>query len=454
MIGGGARIVKADVPLSGRVSAPAGPRATRSVGPGRPRAAGTVRRLRAAAALGREHPFSVDWRAMFAKPSDSPLAASTPAASPAAETAAPRPVARQAGPLPPGGTGNAEDATSCPSARHAGPLPPGPPGRTGTAEVGGGLDKSGRAIRDMFAAVARRYDLLNHLLSAGLDLWWRRRAAAAALQRLAPGPPGPPGSGGSPGALVLDLCAGTGDQALALRRRGARVAAADFCLPMLAIAQTKFRRRFRPRRRQPGGAVPPPRPLAADALALPFPPGRFAAATVAFGLRNVADLDLALRELAAALAPGGRLAVLEFAVPRAAPLRALYLFYFRRVLPWIGRLLSDSSSAYDYLPSSVLGFPQRRGFLDRMAGAGFADLGCQDLAAGIVCLYTGAIPGTPLATVSPSSPVSATAPSSPVSPTSSPSPDSSTLPISPISPISPSSPVPPISPIAKGRSDP
>jgi len=253
-----------------------------------------------------------------------------------------------------------------------------------TAAPAGGLDKSGRAIRDMFGAVARRYDLLNHLLSAGLDRWWRRRAAAA-LQL----PPGPPGS---PGPLVLDLCAGTGDQALALRRRGARVAAADFCLPMLALA----RRKFRPRRRQSAGAVPPPRPLAADALALPFPPGRFAAATVAFGLRNVADLDLALRELAAALAPGGRLAVLEFAVPQAAPLRALYLFYFRRVLPWIGRRLSDSSSAYDYLPSSVLGFPQRRGFLDRMAAAGFADLACKDLAAGIVCLYTGAIPGAPV----------------------------------------------------------
>jgi demethylmenaquinone methyltransferase/2-methoxy-6-polyprenyl-1,4-benzoquinol methylase len=223
------------------------------------------------------------------------------------------------------------------------------------------------------------------------------------------------------------------------------VAAADFCLPMLAIAQTKFRRGSRPHRRQPAGAVAPPRPLAADALALPFPPGRFAAATVAFGLRNVADLDLALRELAAALAPGGRLAVLEFAVPRAAPLRALYLFYFRRVLPWIGRRLSDSSSAYDYLPSSVLGFPQRGGFLDRMAGAGFADLAWRDLAAGIVCLYTGAIPGAPVSTTStasPPSPVPAIAPSSPVFPASS------------TSPVSPSSPVSPTSPIAKGRSDP
>jgi demethylmenaquinone methyltransferase / 2-methoxy-6-polyprenyl-1,4-benzoquinol methylase len=234
-----------------------------------------------------------------------------------------------------------------------------------TAGITGGLDKSGRTIRDMFGKVARRYDLLNHLLSAGLDLVWRRRAAAA-LDLPA-------------GARVLDLCAGTGDQAVALYRRGARVAAADFCLPMVALALRKFRRLDGPR----------PRPLAADALALPFPNGCFAAATVAFGLRNVADLDQALRQLVAALAPGGRLVVLEFAVPSLAPLRALYLLYFRRLLPLVGRLLSDSSSAYDYLPSSVLSFPQRQQFLDRMAAAGFTALAWRDLAAGIVCLYRG-----------------------------------------------------------------
>jgi demethylmenaquinone methyltransferase/2-methoxy-6-polyprenyl-1,4-benzoquinol methylase len=256
----------------------------------------------------------------------------------------------------------------------------------------GGLDKSGGAIRDMFAQVARRYDLLNHLLSAGLDLVWRRRAADMAALGL------------PPGALVLDLCSGTGDQAVALRRHGLRVAAADFCLPMLALSRRKFRRRFPDAAAGASGAVGAggvgagaagviaarrPAPLAADALALPFPPGRFAAATVAFGLRNVADLDQALRQLAAALAPGGRLVVLEFAVPSLAPLRALYLFYFRRLLPLVGRLLSDSSSAYDYLPSSVLGFPQRQAFLDRMGAAGFADLAWRDQAAGIVCLYSG-----------------------------------------------------------------
>lgn len=230
------------------------------------------------------------------------------------------------------------------------------------------LDKSGQAIRDMFAGVAPRYDLLNHLLSASLDLVWRKKAAAAL--------------GLPPGAEVLDLCCGTGDQATALGRRGARVAAADFCVPMLAIARRKFGRMGRPR----------PAALAADALALPFPGRRFQGATVSFGLRNVANLDAALRQLASVLRPGGRLVVLEFAVPRIRPLRGLYLFYFRRLLPWIGRLVSRRGAAYTYLPESVLEFPQRQGFLDRMAAAGFTGLAWNDLSAGIVCLYSGRIP--------------------------------------------------------------
>jgi demethylmenaquinone methyltransferase / 2-methoxy-6-polyprenyl-1,4-benzoquinol methylase len=230
------------------------------------------------------------------------------------------------------------------------------------------LDKSGRAIQDMFAGVAPRYDLLNHLLSASLDLVWRRKAAAA-LDR-------------KPGAGVLDLCCGTGDQSVALKKRGARVAAADFCVPMLALARRKFGRLGAPR----------PAALAADALALPFPRRRFDGATVSFGLRNVADLDAALRELAAVLRPGGRLVVLEFAIPKVPVVRGLYLFYFRRLLPWIGRLVSPRGSAYTYLPSSVMSFPQRQAFLDRMAAAGFTNLAWEDLSAGTVCIYRGDVP--------------------------------------------------------------
>jgi demethylmenaquinone methyltransferase/2-methoxy-6-polyprenyl-1,4-benzoquinol methylase len=237
------------------------------------------------------------------------------------------------------------------------------------AQAAAPLDKSGRAIQDMFAGVAPRYDLLNHLLSANLDVVWRRKAAAALDL--------------PPGSEVLDLCCGTGDQAIALRKRGARVAAADFCVPMLALARHKFGRQDTPR----------PAALAADALALPFPTARFQGATVSFGLRNVADLDAALCQLAGVLRPGGRLVVLEFAVPELPPLRALYLFYFRHLLPWIGRLVSSRGSAYTYLPESVLEFPQRRGFLDRMAAAGFTELSSRNLSGGIVCLYRGRIPG-------------------------------------------------------------
>jgi demethylmenaquinone methyltransferase / 2-methoxy-6-polyprenyl-1,4-benzoquinol methylase len=230
------------------------------------------------------------------------------------------------------------------------------------------LDKSGRAIQEMFAGVAPRYDLLNHVLSASLDVVWRRKAAAALDL--------------PPGAEALDLCCGTGDQSVALKKRGARVASADFCVPMLALARRKFGRLGSPR----------PSALAADALALPFPSGRFDGATVSFGLRNVADLDASLRQLARVLRPGGRLVVLECAIPKLPVVKQLYLFYFLRLLPWIGRLISPRGSAYSYLPSSVVSFPQRQEFLDKMAAAGFTDLSCQDLSAGTVCIYRGDIP--------------------------------------------------------------
>lgn len=227
------------------------------------------------------------------------------------------------------------------------------------------LDKRSATIREMFTGVAPRYDLLNHVLSGALDVWWRRQAARALALR--------------PGDEVLDLCCGTGDQAAALSRSGARVVGADFCLPMLVRAQHKLAG-------QDGRAA---RLASADALELPFPDGRFTAAAVTFGLRNVADLDRALAELARVLAPGGRLAVLEFALPERALPRRAYLFYFRRILPRIGRLISPRGSAYTYLPDSVLEFPQRSGFTGRMEAYGFAQAAWRDLSGGTVCLYLG-----------------------------------------------------------------
>lgn len=232
----------------------------------------------------------------------------------------------------------------------------------------------GPKVRAMFSRLAGRYDLLNDVMSLGLHRLWKRDTVDLALA----GRTGP--------VRVLDLCCGTGDQALALRRPGVEIVAADFCLPMLALAAPKFRRAGGPAGQGSGGV---PSTLNADALSLPFPDGSFHAATVSFGLRNVADLDRALAELARVLKPGGELGVLEFTVPGWQPLRGLYLLYFQHLLPKVGSLLSKDPTAYTYLPSSVLDFPQRAEFTARMADAGFASATSTSLSGGILALYRG-----------------------------------------------------------------
>ncbi len=227
------------------------------------------------------------------------------------------------------------------------------------------LDKSSAAIRGMFAEVAPRYDLLNRVLSASLDVVWRRRCAGS----LANAPAGP----------ALDLCCGTGDQAKAVQENSGRtVIASDFCLPMLDLAEKKFRR-----------LEQKPLRLAGDALVLPFPSGVFAAVTVSFGLRNFADLDVGLREIHRVLGAGGQARFLEFALPRSPWLRAPYDFYLDRILPRLGALVSPSPSAYRYLPDSVAEFPQRAALVDRMTAAGFQEAAWEDFSGGTVCLYKG-----------------------------------------------------------------
>jgi demethylmenaquinone methyltransferase/2-methoxy-6-polyprenyl-1,4-benzoquinol methylase len=218
----------------------------------------------------------------------------------------------------------------------------------------------------MFTAIAPRYDFLNHVLSLNIDRRWRRRAVARLAWEA------------RPGGTYLDVCAGTMDLAAELARQAGfhgSVVGADFVVPMLARGRTKAAR-----------AVP----VAADALTLPFPDASFDGAMVGFGLRNLADLDAGLREAARVLKPGARFVALEFSTPRLAPLRAVYLFYFRRVLPVVGRVVSKHTDAYTYLPESVLAFPDPDAFAARFTAAGFRDVRYDVLAGGICALHHGA----------------------------------------------------------------
>lgn len=220
-------------------------------------------------------------------------------------------------------------------------------------------------VRGIFTAIAPRYDLLNHLLSLNVDRRWRR----VAVDRL--------GWEQRPAGTYLDLCAGTLDLAAELGNRAGfrgRVIGADFVKPMLELGRDKSR------------AVVP---VAADALELPFPSAHFDGATVGFGVRNLVDLDRGLAEAARVLRPGARLVVLEFTTPRRQPLRGLYFFYFRRLLPLIGRLVSKHRNAYTYLPESVLAFPTPAELAQRMTQAGFEGVGYRSLLGGICAVHVG-----------------------------------------------------------------
>ncbi|HUL03453.1 MAG TPA: ubiquinone/menaquinone biosynthesis methyltransferase [Gemmatimonadales bacterium] len=220
-------------------------------------------------------------------------------------------------------------------------------------------------VRDMFTAIAPRYDFLNHLLSLNVDRRWRRQAVARLAWET------------RPDGVYLDLCAGTLDLAATLARapgfRG-RVIGADFVVPMLALGRGKAARA---------------RPVGADALTLPFSSARFDGAMVAFGVRNLADLDAGFREAARVLKPGARFVVLEFTTPHWAPLRALYLFYFRRLLPAIGRAVSKHRDAYTYLPESVLDFPEPDALARKLEAAGFRDVRYETLTGGICAIHHG-----------------------------------------------------------------
>jgi demethylmenaquinone methyltransferase/2-methoxy-6-polyprenyl-1,4-benzoquinol methylase len=216
-------------------------------------------------------------------------------------------------------------------------------------------------IRAMFDAIAPTYDLLNHTLSLGIDLRWRK-IAARSLQLQA-------------GDKAADLCAGTLDMSLALRRTGARVLALDFSLPMLRGGGKKAAR---------AGDI---LRIQGDAMQLPLPAGALDAVTVAFGLRNVFSTGDCLREIHRVLRPGGRIAILEFA-PAAGISGALFNLYFRRLLPRLGALISGDGAAYRYLPESVAGYLAPAEFLALLGQTGFQAGAARRFFPGVAVLYT------------------------------------------------------------------
>ena len=227
------------------------------------------------------------------------------------------------------------------------------------------VDKSTDRVRTMFGAIAGRYDLMNRVLTGGLDVLWRRRIGRADV-------------GAGP---VLDCCCGTGDLALAVkaRRPDLRVVGADFTHEMLTIAADKARRKAR------GDLAW----IEGDGEALPFADGAFTAVTVGFGLRNVADTRRGLAEFARVLSPGGVLIVLETSRPTNPLVRPLFRAYFGGVVPWLGRLLAGNpQSAYDYLPASAAAFPDGEVLCEVVRSAGFADCAFRPVGFGAATIYT------------------------------------------------------------------
>nr|WP_204331843.1 demethylmenaquinone methyltransferase [Geodermatophilus sabuli] len=223
------------------------------------------------------------------------------------------------------------------------------------------MDKQPAEVAAMFDRVARRYDLTNTVLSAGLDASWRRATREALAAR--------------PGQTVLDVAAGTAVSTVELAGDGVRAIACDFSQGMLRA----------------GAARPVPK-VAGDAMALPLADASVDAVVISFGLRNVADPDAALREFSRVTRPGGTLVVCEFSSPTWAPFRTVYTEYLMRALPRIARAVSSNPDAYVYLAESIRAWPDQPAMAARLQAAGWADVGWRDLTGGIVALHRGRKP--------------------------------------------------------------
>jgi demethylmenaquinone methyltransferase/2-methoxy-6-polyprenyl-1,4-benzoquinol methylase len=238
-------------------------------------------------------------------------------------------------------------------------------------------NEQARRVREMFATIAARYDLLNHLLSGNIDKRWRRRVATKLHTSLAPVLPDVLST-----ARILDVACGTGDLSLTLFESGkTRIVGVDFCRPMLEIARSKALKRSSDVSFIEG-----------DALSLPFLDRSFEAATIAFGLRNLASVESGIAELLRVLKPGGKVVVLEFSKPTVPILRSVFRIYFTKVLPVFGGLISGSKSAYQYLPESVSRFPDQGELTVIMKRAGFEEVTFQNLSGGIAALHFGMRP--------------------------------------------------------------
>ena len=224
-----------------------------------------------------------------------------------------------------------------------------------------------RRVQEMFAAIAHRYDFLNHFLSVSIDRRWRHVAVNKVRELLGPVPPG----------LCLDCCSGTGDLAIALTARlDCPVVASDFCHPMLTRAVEKCR-------------TMRVHNIEADTLTLPLPDGAFHAVTIAFGLRNLQNPRYGLGEMHRVLKPAGVLVILEFSKPVVPLMGAAFNFYFHHVLPKLGAVISGNGNAYQYLPDSVRQFPAQQELLGWLRSAGFQGVGYRNLSGGIAALHWG-----------------------------------------------------------------
>jgi demethylmenaquinone methyltransferase/2-methoxy-6-polyprenyl-1,4-benzoquinol methylase len=231
--------------------------------------------------------------------------------------------------------------------------------------VSGGPEKRAY-VREIFTDIAPTYDRLNRIISLRFDQRWRRHAVG----RL--------GWERRPDGIYLDLCAGTLDFAATLARRPGfqgTVVGADFVRPMLQLGRAKADRLA---------------PVTADALELPFPDAAFDGIMVGWGMRNLVDLDAGLAETARVLRPGGRLVILDMALPPQPQLRRAYEYYFRRVLPWIGRRISKHRTAYSWLPESTLAFPEPPELARRLQARGFRDVSYELFMGGVCAMHVGA----------------------------------------------------------------